>query len=78
MEVYYQLLIEVKFYNKADVHNYLVKNPGSIQVGFSPFPAVIPATRSALAIAKYVKSNPGDTTDDNLLSLPRERILELR
>lgn len=33
-----------KFYQKAFVHDYLVKNPGGIQVNISPYPNLIPLT----------------------------------
>ena len=58
------------FYKKADVHDYLVKNPGGIQVNIYPYPNLIPMISSTNE--KYVKSTPNSTTGDNLLSLPRE------
>ena len=58
------------FYKKADVYDYLVKNPGGIQVNIYPYPNLIPMTSSNNE--KYVKSTPNSTTGDNLLSLPRE------
>lgn len=60
------------FYKKAAVHDYLVKNPGGIQVDIYPYPNLIPATSPAPNYEKYVKSTPNSTTGDNLLSLPRE------
>lgn len=60
------------FYKKAIVHDYLVKNPGGIQVDIYPYPNLIPMTSPAPYNEKYVKSTPDRTTVDNLLSLPRE------
>lgn len=60
------------FYKKADVHDYLVKNPKGIQVDIFPYPDLIPMTSPSPNYEKYVKSTPNYTTGDNLLSLPRE------
>ena len=60
------------FYKKENVHDYLVKNPGGIQVDIYPYPNLIPATSGAPNYEKYVKSSPNNTIQDNLLSLPRE------
>ena len=57
------------FYKKADVHDYLTNNPGTIQVNISPYPNCIPATSTNGE--KYVKSTPDYTKKDNLLNLPR-------
>ena len=58
------------FVKKAVLHDFLKKNPGTIQVKIWPYPNVIPATSSAGE--KYVRSSPNDYTHDNLLDLPRE------
>lgn len=60
------------FYKKSIVHDYLVKNPNSIQVNISPYPNLIPMTSPAPYYEKYVKSSPNNTIGDNLLNLPRE------
>lgn len=57
------------FFKKADLHDYLKKNPGSIKVYISPYPDLIPAVSSKGE--KYVRSEPNDTPRDNLLRLPR-------
>lgn len=57
------------FFPKATLHNYLVKEPNSIKVNISPYPFLVPATSSRNE--KYVRSEPNDTTNDNLLKLPR-------
>lgn len=57
------------FFSKATLHNYLVKEPNSIKVNISPYPFLVPATSSRNE--KYVRSEPNDTTNDNLLKLPR-------
>lgn len=60
------------YFKKADLHNQLVKNPGSIQVDIFPYPNVIPATGPSPNYEKYVKSSPNSSNKDNLLCLPRE------
>lgn len=57
------------FYPKGSVHDFLVKNPGTIQVNIYPYPNVLPAT--SVNGEKYVKSTPNDSIVDNLLCLPR-------
>ncbi|MDL2235932.1 DUF3892 domain-containing protein [Christensenellaceae bacterium OttesenSCG-928-L17] len=57
------------FYKKADVHDYLKKNPDSIQVNIYPYPNCIPVT--SIYGEKYVKSSPNNSQRDNLLNLPR-------
>lgn len=61
---------EERYYEKDVLYDYLVKNPGSIQVNIYPYPNVIPATSANGE--KYVKSAPNSSSIDNLLSLPRE------
>lgn len=68
-EIYLTGCSEDGFYKKAAVHDYLVKNPGNIQVNIYPYPNCIPATSTNGE--KYVKSAPDNTTKDNLLNLPR-------
>ena len=58
-----------QFYKKATLYDYLTKNPGTIKVDIHPFPNIIPAI-SAGGV-KYVKSEPNNTQNDNLLKLPR-------
>jgi hypothetical protein len=58
------------YYTKAALHDYVRDNPGSIQVNIYPYPNVVHAT--GVSGEKYVKSTPNTTTNDNLLSLPRE------
>lgn len=57
------------FFPKATLHDYLNKNPNSIKVYIAPYPYVVPATSSRGE--KYVRSEPNDTPNDNLLKLPR-------
>ncbi|MGG5342308.1 DUF3892 domain-containing protein [Enterococcus sp. AZ192] len=65
-------LIGVKeegFFSKESIYDFLKKNPNShIEVAISPYPKLIPATNG---IQKYVRSEPNDTPNDNLLKLPR-------
>ena len=68
-EVYIDGCSSPGFFSKEILHNYLLKNPNSIQVGVSPYPYVIPETSSRGE--KYVKSSPDHLSRDNLLSLPR-------
>ncbi len=58
------------YYKKADVHDYLVKNPKTIQVNIYPYPDCLPEI--SVNGEKYVKSAPNASTNDNLLKLPRE------
>ena len=69
-EIYLTECSKEGFYKKAAVHDYLVSNPGSIQVNITPFPNCLPATSTRGE--KYVKSSPNNTTGDNLLNLPRD------
>jgi len=57
-----------KFYKKESIHDHLVDHPGSIKVNIQPYPILIPAMREN---EKYVRSEPNDTTHDNLLKLQR-------
>ena len=63
---------EPGFYKKEVLHDYLKKNPASIQVDIYPYPNLIDAVGPYPNYEKYVKSSPNSTTSDNLLSLPRE------
>lgn len=58
------------FFKKAVLYDHLKKNPGTIKVNISPYPAVVPAISPKGE--KYVRSAPNDHTYDNLLDLPRE------
>ena len=58
------------YYKKENVHEYLKNNPGTIYVDRYPYPNVVPAT--SVYGEKYVRSEPNDTVNDNLLKLPRE------
>ncbi len=61
---------EEGFYSKEVLHEYIKKNPGSIQVDIWPYPILIPAV--SMFGEKYVKSEPNAFGTDNLLRLPRE------
>ena len=67
--VYIPDCVNPKFYSKEDVHDYLKKHPGTIYVDRYPYPNVIPAVSQNGE--KYIRSEPNDTTNDNLLKLPR-------
>ena len=58
------------YYSKAGVYKRVKENPGSIKVYIFPFPELIPA--KSKHGEKYVRSEPNDSTHDNLLKLPRE------
>lgn len=58
------------FFKKTIVHDFLKKNPGSIQVKIYPYPDIVPVV--SVNGEKYVRSSPNNSTLDNLLSLPRE------
>lgn len=59
------------WFSSEFIHNWLLQNPGSIIVRDAPHPELLPAlSRNG---EKYVKTEPVDTTADNLLRLPREQ-----
>ncbi|HWR24183.1 MAG TPA: DUF3892 domain-containing protein [Feifaniaceae bacterium] len=58
------------YYKKEVLHDYVQKNPNSIQVNIPPYPSLIPAVSKRRE--KYVRSMPNDSANDNLLRLPRE------
>lgn len=58
------------YWKKERVHEYLKTFPKSIQVNIFPYPYLVPVT-SQLG-EKYVRSEANNTTEDNLLKLPRE------
>lgn len=58
-----------QWYKKAVLHDHLKKNPDTIKVNISPYPFLIPALSGNRE--KYVRSEPNDSKNDNLLKLPR-------
>lgn len=58
------------YFKKEVLHDYLIKNPGTISVNIFPYPKLIPA--KSVCGEKYVKSEPNNSKKDNLLCLPRE------
>ncbi|OPX93718.1 MAG: hypothetical protein A4E53_00193 [Pelotomaculum sp. PtaB.Bin104] len=58
-----------QFYKKEVLHDHLKKHPNSIKVNISPYPYIVPALSSKGE--KYVRSEPNDSVNDNLLKLPR-------
>ena len=58
------------YYQKEVLHDYLKKNPNTIQVDNYPYPDLFPEV--SIRGEKYVRSRPNWTTRDNLLSLPRD------
>lgn len=57
------------FYAKESIHDFLKEHPNSIYVDIYPYPDLVPAT--SMYGEKYVRSEPNDTVNDNLLKLPR-------
>lgn len=58
-----------KYFLKEEVYDFLVKNPRAIiEVNIAPYPKLVPATKNG---QKYVRSEPNDSINDNLLKLPR-------
>lgn len=57
------------FFPKASLYDHLKSYPNSIQVNIYPYPNLLPALSSNGE--KYVRSEPNDTPNDNLLKLPR-------
>lgn len=56
-------------FKKDVLYDYLIDNPGSIQVDIYPYPNLIPV--KSVYGEKYVRSSPNNSTSDNLLSLPK-------
>lgn len=67
--IYIQTNTGGEWWKKERVYDYLKLYPTTIQVNIAPFPYLIPAL--SIKNEKYVKSNPNDTPNDNLLRLPR-------
>lgn len=57
------------FFKKGVLYDHLKTYPGSIYVDIYPYPKLLPAISSRGE--KYVRSEPNDTPNDNLLKLPR-------
>lgn len=68
-EIYIEGCDNPGFFPKSAIYDYLKSNSGSIQVNIYPYPNLIPALSSNGE--KYVRSEPNDTPNDNLLKLPR-------
>ena len=58
-----------QFYKKDVLYDYLKNNPNSIRIKRGVEPYLIPAL--SVKNEKYVRSEPNDTVNDNLLKLPR-------
>ena len=69
-EIYITGCTNPGYFKKAVLHDYVKKNPGSIQVDIWPNPNVVDAVSANGE--KYVRSSPNAYGHDNLLSLPRE------
>lgn len=69
-EIYLTGCTREGYYKKQILHDYLIENPKSIQVGIYPYPYLEPIVSQNGE--KYVRSVPNSTGKDNLLALPRE------
>lgn len=58
-----------QFYKKADLYDHLKQHPNSIKVKRGIEPYIIPAL--SYKNEKYVRSEPNDTPNDNLINLPK-------
>lgn len=67
--IYLEGLNKPGLYTKESIHEYLKMYPGTIKVNLKPFPDVIPAV--SIRKEKYVRSEPNQYGNDNLLCLPR-------
>lgn len=56
--------------SKAIVYDMVKESPGSIKVDRYPYPDLIPV--KSIYNEKYVRSEPNDTVNDNLLKLTKE------
>ncbi|EMF0103001.1 DUF3892 domain-containing protein [Enterococcus hirae] len=69
-EIYLDGVKSPGLYTKESIYDFLIKNPDSkIVVNIPSFPKLLPAANGD---QKYVRSQPNDSEDDNLLKLPRE------
>ena len=68
-EIYLEGCTNPGYFTKATLYDYLKKEPGSIQVNIYPYPILLPVLSRNQE--KYVRSEPNDTPNDNLLKLPR-------
>lgn len=68
-EIYIEGCTNPGFFPKSTLHDFVKSNPGSIQVNIYPYPNLIAALSANRE--KYVRSEPNDTPNDNLLKLPR-------
>ena len=69
-EIYITGCTNPGYFKKADIHDFVKKNPGSIQVDIWPNPDVVAAV--SVNGEKYVRSAPNAYGHDNLLCLPCE------
>lgn len=69
-EIYLSGCSNPGYFKKAILHDHLETHPDTIRVNLPPYPFLIPA-KSKYG-EKYVRSEPNDSTSDNLLRLPRE------
>ena len=69
-EIYITGCTNPGYFKKADIHDFVKKNPGSIQVDIWPNPDVVAAV--SVNGEKYARSAPNAYGHDNLLCLPRE------
>lgn len=69
-QIYLEGCQENGYYYKSAVHDFLKRNPNSIQVNIYPYPNLQPVVSQNGE--KYVRSEANYTGNDNLLSLPRE------
>lgn len=67
--IYLEGLSKPGLYTKESIYDYLKMYPGSIKVNLKPFPDLIPAVSAKRE--KYVRSEPNEYGDDNLLCLRR-------
>lgn len=69
--IYLKDCAEDGYYKKDKVYDYLNKDSNNmIQVDIYPYPNLIPVLSANNE--KYVRSTPNSSSNDNLLSLPRE------
>ncbi len=69
-QIYIEGCTKPGYYSKSAIYDYVKQNPNSIQVNIYPYPDLVPALSSNGE--KYVRSEPNDTPNDNLLKLPRD------
>ncbi|WP_229210169.1 DUF3892 domain-containing protein, partial [Enterococcus faecium] len=67
-DIYLTGVKQPAYYSKESIYDF-IKGGNTVDVNIYPYPKLIPAMRNG---QRYVRSEPNDTPNDNLLKLPRD------